>query len=146
MVKVFTSSVSRDLKLNAKDEAFILKPFDHIFMRQAPSYFVQQTVNITGEVLYPGSYSIRSKNERISDLIKRSGGISKFAYIEGATLQRDYKIAGKDMQEIETTADTNIIESSIKESQINLLELKLTDIINNPGSVYDFILKEVVLD
>ena len=47
-----------------------------------------QTVSVMGEVVYPGVYSIQSKNDRISDLLERVGGFTPFAYKEGANLLR----------------------------------------------------------
>ena len=52
-----------------------------------------------GEVLYPGIYSIQSKNEHISDLLERVGGFTPFAYKEGATLVRKKTEEGEIQQE-----------------------------------------------
>ena len=51
-------------------------------------FTTQKSVSIKGEVSYPGSYTMINKDERISDLVKKSGGFSPYAYIEGATLVR----------------------------------------------------------
>src|SRR5690606_15310104 len=67
---------------------FELKPFDIVVVRTAAGYETQKTVRIEGEVLYPGLYTINRKDERVSDLIKRAGGFTPFAYIEGASLKR----------------------------------------------------------
>ena len=142
MVEVYTQNINRNLKLDTEDESFVLKPFDNIYVRRAPSYYAQQTVSISGEVLYPGSYSIKSKTERVSDLLKRAGGLAKFAYVKGATLHRSYKIQGIDIPNDSALKDASLYEKSIREAQANLVELKLEDILLNPGSVYDFILKE----
>ena len=142
MVNIFTTSVSRDLKLNSKDEGFVLQPFDHIYIRQAPSYFAQKTVSINGEVLYPGSYSIKSKKEHISDLIQRAGGFTKFAHIEGATLKRAYDNEDINLDYMNISKDTLGVDSTIREKQADLLELNLNKILANPHSVYDYVLKE----
>src|SRR5690606_11204614 len=63
-------------------------PFDKVVVRTAPGYETQKTVWVEGEVLYPGEYTIMRKDERISDIIKRAGGFSPFAYVEGASLRR----------------------------------------------------------
>ena len=82
-------SIDRDLNINGGDK-FVLEPFDQVFVRRFPGYEEQQSVKITGEVLYPGNYTIGKKNERISDLVKRAGGTTDFAYADGATLNRSY--------------------------------------------------------
>jgi protein involved in polysaccharide export with SLBB domain len=84
--QVFVVNIDRDLK--SVTNKFVLKPFDVVSVRPAPGYQIQKLVRIEGEVLYPGSYSISNKNERISDLIKRAGGLTSYAYKEGASLKR----------------------------------------------------------
>ena len=66
----------------------ILNPFDHITVRVNPNFNKKEFVYVDGQVNYPGLYSIESKNERISDLLKRAGGLNEFAYPSGATLIR----------------------------------------------------------
>lgn len=74
--------------LSKTDQDFVLMPFDHVVVRTATGYETQRTVRVEGEVLYPGLYTINRKNERISDVIKRAGGLTPFAYVEGASLKR----------------------------------------------------------
>lgn len=80
--------VDLDLTLSGSDADFPLMPYDEIVVRTALGYETQKTVRIEGEVLYPGTYAITSKDERISDLVKRAGGFTAYAYVEGASLQR----------------------------------------------------------
>jgi protein involved in polysaccharide export with SLBB domain len=88
MANVYRFSVDKDLSLNPETAAFELMPFDQVFVRKSPEYEVQQGVALKGEVLYPGEYVITNKSERISDLINRAGGLTNFAYEEGARLIR----------------------------------------------------------
>lgn len=80
------------VKFNSKEEAlesdFILKPFDIVNIRTSTGYQFQKQVRIEGEVKFPGVYTLVTKDEKISDLIKRAGGFTEFAYLEGASLQR----------------------------------------------------------
>ena len=66
----------------------LLNPFDHITVRTNPNFKKKEFVYVAGQINYPGLYAIESKNERISDLLKRAGGINEFAYPSGATLIR----------------------------------------------------------
>jgi protein involved in polysaccharide export with SLBB domain len=84
--EVFTVNIDKDLKVEG--ERFLLKPFDVVSIRSSEGYQVQRQVKLEGEVLYPGTYTITHKNERISDLIKRAGGLTPSAYAEGASLKR----------------------------------------------------------
>ena len=67
---------------------FVLQPYDQVFVRRSPSYSEQVNVTVNGEVLYSGQYNLRTKNERLSSVIERAGGVSKFAYVRGAKLTR----------------------------------------------------------
>ena len=77
-----------DLNENLNNSSIIIKPFDQVIVRKNPNFYVQQYARVEGEVMYPGKYAISSKNERISDLINRSGGFKNMAYLKGATLIR----------------------------------------------------------
>ena len=65
-----------------------LKPFDNIIVRKDPAIEVLSYANIEGEVKYPGKYAISSRKERISDFLRRAGGIKEYAYLKGGTLIR----------------------------------------------------------
>lgn len=109
---VFTINIDRNLKL-LTDTAFKLKPFDIVSVRSAAGYVVQQQVKIEGEVLYPGNYTIKSKNERISDLIKRAGGLTALAYTDGASLRR----SGRDTTLFQSQKDSLQKELLIKRAK-----------------------------
>lgn len=86
IAQVFTVNVDQNLRL--LDKGFVLKPYDVIAVRSSEGYQVQKQVKLEGEVLYPGIYTIKQKNERISDLVARAGGLTPSAYAEGASLKR----------------------------------------------------------
>ncbi len=81
--------VDIDKGLSKDDGDFVLMPFDRVVVRTSTGYETQKMVRIVGEVLYPGLYTIHRKDERISDLIKRAGGLTPLAYVDGASLKRD---------------------------------------------------------
>ena len=83
-----TEILTFDLNENLNQNTIALKPFDQVIVRKNPNFYVQQYARVEGEVMYPGKYAISSKNERISDLINRSGGFKNMAYLKGATLIR----------------------------------------------------------
>jgi protein involved in polysaccharide export with SLBB domain len=102
VAQVFTVDVDSGLKMG--DTNFTLQPFDMISVYSLPGYEVQKTVKVEGEVLYPGYYTIASKNERVSDIIKRAGGLTKSANIEGGSLKRDNAaVLGIDKSKSDTT-------------------------------------------
>ena len=122
---VFTINIDPNLKL-VTDTVFKLQPFDIVSVRSAEGYVVQKQVKIEGEVLYPGTYTIKSKNERISDLIKRAGGLTALAYTDGASLKRP----GKDTTLFQSQKDSLQKELLIKRAKYGSSyneQLALTD-------------------
>ncbi len=87
--KNFRRSSSGNLVSQA-GETFYLKPFDRISIRYLKGHTKQQMVSVRGEVSYPGIYSITTKNERISDLIEKAGGLSPYAFLKGVVLLRKH--------------------------------------------------------
>ncbi len=86
VAEVYQVDVEQNLKIQGPK--FVLQPFDIVSVRNAAGYEVQRQVRVEGEVLYPGTYTITRKDERISDLIKRVGGLTDLAYLSGASLKR----------------------------------------------------------
>ena len=70
------------------EPGFVLKPYDEIYVRKSPGFYKQQNVYVDGEVLFAGTYTLSKKNERVSEIIKKAGGLSNMAYPQGARLER----------------------------------------------------------
>ena len=66
-----------------------LEPWDNVLIFRQPDFEFQQTVSVGGEVVYPGTYALESRSERLSDLVKRAGGLTALAYPEGVWFVRD---------------------------------------------------------
>ncbi|MEN9523785.1 MAG: hypothetical protein RL065_2162 [Bacteroidota bacterium] len=69
-------------------EKIILKPYDQVYVRKNPDFSLQKNVSIFGQTKYPGIYSKKEDKERISSLIRRSGGLLPTANVRGATFKR----------------------------------------------------------
>jgi len=142
LVKLYQFNINRDLKLDDKGNLFTLAPFDYIYVRRAPSYHVQRTVFITGEVRYPGAYSIGAKNERISDLIGRAGGLMPNAFVKGASMKRANLQAQKNLEALYKNAEDTTLVKAEKQLTNNQLELRLETILQTPGTSFDYVLKD----
>jgi protein involved in polysaccharide export with SLBB domain len=88
-------TISKNFNLGASESLggtvsnnFILEPFDIVTVRYLKGYVAQKTVTIKGEINFQGSYSLASKNQKISDLIREAGGLTKYAFVQGAFLTR----------------------------------------------------------
>ena len=73
----FEVETKEDLKndLFTDSAYYMLKPYDLISIRSDPYFINQKQVTINGEVLYPGNYTILNAEEKITDIIKRAGGL-----------------------------------------------------------------------
>jgi polysaccharide biosynthesis/export protein len=78
---------------------FVLRHEDRVFVRRMPGFVVAQTVTVSGEVLYPGPYAIQRRDERLSSLLARAGGVTDEGYVPGAHLIRDSVRVGIDLEE-----------------------------------------------
>ncbi|MDO3625919.1 SLBB domain-containing protein [Mucilaginibacter sp. BT774] len=102
VAQVFSVNVDPSLKTN--DANFTLRPYDIVSIYSLPGFETQRVVKVEGEVLYPGYYTIQNKNERISDMIKRAGGLTKSADIDGTSLKRDNAaVLGVDKSKVDTS-------------------------------------------
>ncbi|MEZ4388706.1 MAG: SLBB domain-containing protein, partial [Candidatus Krumholzibacteriia bacterium] len=72
----------------ARGRAFLLEPFDHVVVRRLPWYEQQRVVQVRGEVLYNGAYSLEQADERLSSVIRRAGGLKETAFAAGVRVER----------------------------------------------------------
>lgn len=146
--QTFTISIENGLAVGS-DKGFLLKPYDEVFVRTSPGYSGQQTVRISGEVLFGGSYVLQKRNERISDLVQRAGGILDDAYIKGAHLSRrlsdDEYNARKEVLRLammnQSGEADSIALSKIEVSNSYNVGINLEKALEYPGSSYDVVLK-----
>ncbi len=138
------SATSKNLE-NLENNLY-LQPFDIVSVRYLKGYSSQIKVTIKGEVSYPGAYAITNKEERISDLIKKAGGFSPYAYLKGAAIYR--KKTGIDRQKQLKLYETLEKKDSLLEIEEKRVDFKiaidLIKIMKEGGrqSPFDLILKE----
>ncbi len=65
-----------------------LMPYDNVLIMRQPDWELQRTVTIAGEVQFPGTYALRTKTERLSDVLARAGGLTAEAYAGGVVFYR----------------------------------------------------------
>ena len=70
------------------EPGFVLQPYDEVYVRKSPGYSAQKNVNVEGEVMFGGTYTISKRNMRLTDLLQAAGGVTDLAYIKGARLER----------------------------------------------------------
>ena len=138
--KVFTLSSSRNLAIN-DGKPFYLEPYDRVVVRTSKGYSKQKTVTVSGEVAYPGPYVLETKEDRISDLISRSGGLTEFAFPNGATLKRKLGFLTEDLSAFKKIGGEENIEILQENATEYFVAINLTDILKNPKSDQDLLLR-----
>ncbi len=93
--------ISNNGELDDEAANFMLEPYDQVAVRINPDYEEVRTVVITGEVEYPGVYSLKSKDETIVDLILRAGGIKSTGDDNAINMYRMMEIEEKPNDEID---------------------------------------------
>lgn len=125
---------------------FYLEPFDEVYIRKSPAYHVQQNVQIIGEVLFNGTYALSKKNERLTDLINRSGGLTNDAYVEGARLIRQMtpeEIRRKeDALRMTMASSDSLSVKNMDLSTVYPVGINLEKALANPNSDFNLVLRE----
>lgn len=151
-------NVDVDAKLSNQNAGFKLQPYDIVSVYSLPGYQVQKVVKVEGEVVYPGYYTIQKKDEKVSDIIARAGGLSASADVDGGTLKRDnIAILGIDKSNVDTVAlaqervdklkrikqtyndSTDDVNAQLRN---NYVGIDLKKILATPGSSIDLIVED----
>lgn len=148
LAQEFTVSIENGLAIG-KGKGFKLKPYDRVEVRRSPGYAPQETVAIDGEVLFAGTYTLRKRNERLSEFVTRAGGLIDGAYIKGAHLSRRLSeselAARKEALRLAMSNNSENMGDSIAIDKIDLsnmynVGINLEKALANPGSDYDLVL------
>ncbi len=127
------SLIAKNYTMSLKDgfvvdgtPGFTLMPFDEVSVFKSPGTIEQQNVEVDGEVMFAGTYTLSKRNARLSDLIAAAGGATNLAYIKGARLERR-------TNEAERTRMQAAYRMAIEQQQKNMLELAARS--NNASAV-----------
>lgn len=145
--EMFTFSLKDGFVVDG-EPGFVLQPYDHVYVRRSPAYSEQKNVAIDGEILYGGTYTLTSKDERISDLVKKAGGTTQFAYVRGAKLVR--RANANELQRMQDVVvllrrqmgDERVDSLGIKVDSTFSVGIDLEAALKAPGSDADIILRE----
>ena len=154
IAEIIKFSISKNLQLDNTASKFELAPFDEVFIRTSPNYQLQQFVTVQGQVVFPGVYGLERKDERLSDIIKRAGGLNNQAYSEGAKLiRKNHLTEAEKMHKMEQFNDmqSNLSGSMYNKEQLfketEKIGIDLVAALNSPGSEEDlFIIEGDIID
>lgn len=147
IAETFSFSIEDGLIADGK-EHFVLEPYDQVYVRKSPGFQAQRNIEIDGEVLFPGKYTLVEKEQRVSEVIKLAGGLSDNAYAEGArlirTMTEDEKARQKQYLEAlaRGTMKDSISTESLETGVQYTVGIELAKAIKNPKSEYDIVLRE----
>jgi len=120
----------------------VLEPYDNVLILRQPDFAFQRTVVIVGEVRYPGTYSLRTKTDRLAELVGRAGGVTPQAYPEGVRFIRSLSHVGRVNVDLvkalkDTASASNVILQPGDSVEVPGYEpaVKVTGAVNSPGSV-----------
>lgn len=114
---ILTTSVNTDLSFNPN--AITLQPFDQVIVRKRANFTMQRLVSVEGQVNSPGIFAIQTSVDRISDLVKRAGGVNQFAYTKGATLIRKTEFFTTESEQVRRQKNLEALRVLLKEDPNN---------------------------
>ena len=147
IARVFTCNIEGDLAV-AGDSKFTLAPYDVVSVRKNPTFIQQRKVLVSGEVNFPGTYTLEVNNERLSDVLAKAGGATRNANISGASLRRtvsEYeRMVRRNME--------NLVQQGVKLDSLQIEKMKISETytvginlekaLANPGSEEDVVLQD----
>jgi protein involved in polysaccharide export with SLBB domain len=150
IAEIIKFGISKNLQLDATASTFKLMPYDEVFIRTSPNYELQQFVTMQGQLVFPGVYGLEKKDERLSELVARAGGLNNQAYPQGARLIRKNILTESEktrkkeqLNQIQDNFNGVVIkadESVTKNTE--LIGINLLAALNNPGGEEDLFLNE----
>jgi protein involved in polysaccharide export with SLBB domain len=132
------------------ESGFVLKPYDVVHVRRSPAYSTARNISVTGEVNYEGSFTMESKEMRLSDAISMAGGLTPDAYLKGARLTRQltdeerirHQASMAAIREILVDRGDSIVWAKIQQSNSYYVGIDLAGAMKKPGSDKDILLRE----
>lgn len=135
--EIITITIDADLTISPEDSDFKLRPFDLVLVKTNPYVRNHKVVRIEGQVNNPGYYALASNEDKISDILKRAGGLTKYGYAEGASLIRQTEYFRTQFEKEELTALVELKREELEEKY-------LSESATNSSEIYSFIENEIV--
>lgn len=143
--EVYTFSFKDGYVLDS-EAGFKLQPYDQIYVRRSPGYVEQSTVTISGEAIFPGTYVMTQKEERLSDLVQKAGGLNDWAYVKGARLLR--QMNEEEYARLQATVETvgrgrdSVDVNALDFERVYTVGIELDKALAAPGGDFDLVLRE----
>jgi protein involved in polysaccharide export with SLBB domain len=157
---ILKTEVNGDLSFNAGQVNFVLQPMDVVTITKKVGFTNPEVVSISGQVQNVGKYTLSTRVERVSDIVKRSGGLIGEAYGEGAYIKRSrynidtlkadesktsieeaYNRKFKAQQEAEKQNINTLLNGSDNKGQTNMADVNIKK--KNLKDTLDLLFKEL---
>jgi protein involved in polysaccharide export with SLBB domain len=157
---ILKTEVNGDLSFNAGQVNFVLQPMDVVTITKKVGFTNPEVVSISGQVQNVGKYTLSTRVERVSDIVKRAGGLIGEAYGEGAYIKRSrynidtlksdesktsieeaYNRKFKAQQEAEKQNINTLLNGSNNNGQTNLADVNVKK--KNLKDTLDLLFKEL---
>ena len=150
IAEIIKFGISNNLQLDNTASKFQLAPFDEVFIRTSPNYELQQFITVQGQVVFPGVYGLEKKDERLSEIIKRVGGLNPQAYPQGARLIRKNQITDSEksrkleqLNDIQDSFTGAVIQNKEQfNKELETIGINLNKALENPGGEEDLFVLE----
>lgn len=154
IAEVFQFEIDPNFTFRDRDREFKLQPFDKVFVRTKPNYQRQLTVRIEGEVQFPGEYVLERRDARLTDLIEQAGGLSQYAFPQGASMARILEITTEQVEREDFQERSEVLAAlnlenvdlgrfeTINDTTFTPVGIRLGDALNNPRGLNDLRLEE----
>jgi len=147
IAEVLDVNSGNDLETKAGD--IKLQPYDAVIVRRNPGFQQQVNVRVEGEVVFPGPYVLQNKNERVSDVIKRAGGLTLQSYQQGVYISRINKksiineVNNQKLTKLQSQfRDTTVTVREEVNRLVDNIAINLNSILKNPGGKEDVLMEE----
>jgi protein involved in polysaccharide export with SLBB domain len=130
--------VNINVDLTIQENPITLSPYDNVIIRRKPNFTLDKLVQVEGQVYSPGIFAVTTAEERVSDLIKRAGGLTDYAYAKGATLIRRTEFYETESEQLRRQRNLEDLQLKLQadpnntEAQELLLERLFKDLGNLP--------------
>lgn len=144
--QLFTVELNDSLGLH--EHGFLLEPFDEVFVRRSPAFGQQMKVRAQGEFVFEGTYTMKTQDDRLSDLVLQAGGLTSHAFIAGARLQRqlteEEQLRRDQLLQMNKAASTkdNVNTDKLDLGDTYWVGIDLVEALAHPGSGEDITLRE----
>lgn len=141
---IIPTRVNSDLSINSDSPSLL--PFDQVIIRKRANFTMQRLVAVEGQVNSPGIFAIQTSLERISDLVKRAGGLNQFAYSKGATLIRRTEFFNTESEQIRRQRNLEALRMKLiedpnnSEAQEQMLQRLFKDLPSEKANPVDTVL------